>query len=243
MALISGESDRIGPLTMTQIHVGGGVFALALTLVHYKQRPVTPRTTDMNRRNAVRSAGLLGASAIAYLIGEWTLEVTGARGADRRFTGSHEIELGRRVPPTQWLNDSVQDLDTRAHLVATPRGPLTAADIDRVGESITATLDCTGGWYANRTWSGVRLDRVLADTRGESVVVRSVTGYWRRFPLTQADRLWLVTRLEGEALRPGNGAPIRLVAPDRRGFWWVKWVDEVEVDDLPNWFQPPLPLA
>jgi DMSO/TMAO reductase YedYZ molybdopterin-dependent catalytic subunit len=34
----------------------------------------------------------------------------------------------------------------------------------------------------------------------------------------------------------------RLVAPDRRGFWWVKWVVAIEVDDLPDWWQSPFPL-
>jgi DMSO/TMAO reductase YedYZ molybdopterin-dependent catalytic subunit len=30
-------------------------------------------------------------------------------------------------------------------------------------------------------------------------------------------------------LPAGNGAPLRLVAPDRRGLDWVKWVDRIEV--------------
>ncbi|MDT5134639.1 MAG: hypothetical protein QOE41_3950, partial [Mycobacterium sp.] len=34
----------------------------------------------------------------------------------------------------------------------------------------------------------------------------------------------------------------RIVAPGRRGFWWVKWVASVEVVDEPWWWQPPFPL-
>jgi len=41
----------------------------------------------------------------------------------------------------------------------------------------------------------------------------------------------------------GHGGPLRLVAPGRRGFWWVKWVTEVVVDDRPAWWQPPFPLT
>lgn len=108
---------------------------------------------------------------------------------------------------------------------------------------MTATLDCTGGWHATRNWSGARLDRLIGDVAGESLIVHSVTGYWRRFPLSQAADLWLATHLDGDRLPDGNGAPVRLVAPGRRGFWWVKWVDRVEVDDLPPWWQPPLPIA
>ena len=72
---------------------------------------------------------------------------------------------------------------------------------------------------------------------------RSVTGYWRRFPLEDAPNLLLATHLGGKPLTSGHGAPVRLVAPGRRGFWWVKWVSSVEVDNTPPWWQPPLPLT
>jgi DMSO/TMAO reductase YedYZ molybdopterin-dependent catalytic subunit len=39
----------------------------------------------------------------------------------------------------------------------------------------------------------------------------------------------LATEVAGQPLPVGNGAPCRLVAPDRRGLEWVKWVTEVEV--------------
>jgi hypothetical protein len=241
--LITGLVDRIGPLTTMQVHVGAGLTALALTAVHYWQRPVSPRATDLTRRNAIRAVSLLGVAGVVYAGGEWILGLAGAPGAHRRFTGSHEIEESTMPPATQWLNDSVQVIDRDAHLVVTPIGDYRFEDIDEYDDALVATLDCTGGWYATRTWSGMRLDRILADLSGESVVIRSVTGYWRRFPLEQSKDLLLATRLDGEPLRAGNGAPVRLVAPMRRGFWWVKWVDRVEVDHRPPWWQPPLPTA
>jgi DMSO/TMAO reductase YedYZ molybdopterin-dependent catalytic subunit len=73
-------------------------------------------------------------------------------------------------------------------------------------------------------------------------VVRSATGYARRFPLGDAPHLLLATRVGGAPLSAGHGFPARLVAPGRRGFWWVKWVDAIEVDDVAWWWQPPLPL-
>jgi len=32
----------------------------------------------------------------------------------------------------------------------------------------------------------------------------------------------------------GHGAPVRLVAPGRRGFIWVKWVTRIELHDEPD---------
>jgi DMSO/TMAO reductase YedYZ molybdopterin-dependent catalytic subunit len=92
----------------------------------------------------------------------------------------------------------------------------------------------------------VRLDRLLAasgESGGRSIEVSSVTGYSRRFPQRDASVLLLALRVGGEPLSPGHGFPARLVAPDRRGFWWVKWVSEIAVDDRPWWWQPPFPLT
>jgi len=36
---------------------------------------------------------------------------------------------------------------------------------------------------------------------------------------------------------------VRLVAPDRRGYWWVKWVTAVELSSAPWWWQPPFPTT
>ena len=61
-------------------------------------------------------------------------------------------------------------------------------------------------------------------------------------PLADAGSLLLATHCAGERLSAGHGAPVRLVAPGRRGYWWVKWVARVEVVDAPWWLQPPVPL-
>ena len=76
-----------------------------------------------------------------------------------------------------------------------------------------------------------------------NVEVRSATGYSRRFGSTDLDGIILATHLDGVPLRPEHGAPARLVAPGRRGYWWVKWVTDVEPSELPAWLQPPLPLS
>ena len=106
---------------------------------------------------------------------------------------------------------------------------------------MTAALDCTGGWWAEPLWSGIRLVRLLPEVDRElSVVVTSSTGYARRLPLT--DDLLLATSMGGSPLTAGHGAPVRLVVPGRRGYHWVKWVEHVEVVAGPWWAQPPLPL-
>jgi hypothetical protein len=88
-----------------------------------------------------------------------------------------------------------------------------------------------------------RLATPTAEAAGGSLVVASATGYRRRLPVADAGTLLLATRLAGRPLSAGHGFPARLVAPGRRGFWWVKWVVSVEVDPAPWWRQPPFPLT
>lgn len=241
--LVIGAIGSIGPFTTMQLHVAFGLIAVSLTLVHTLQRPVPHRVADLSRRNALRAGGVLAAAGGLWLTMEGLLDTSGARGGMRRFTGSHEIVNPADVPYTQWINDSIQHLDPATHRVSILQTSFSVDELAAGGDVLSATLDCTGGWYTTQEWAGTRLDRLLGTERGRSIVVTSVTGYWRRFPLEHASRLLLATHMSGELLRDGNGGPVRIVAPGRRGYWWVKWVATIEVDDRPPWWQPPLPTA
>ena len=73
-------------------------------------------------------------------------------------------------------------------------------------------------------------------------MIKSVTGFNRRFSIDDAGKLLLATHISGEPLSTGHGFPLRLVAPGHRGYCWVKWVSRIEVSSKPSWWQPPLPL-
>ena len=239
----TGVTDHVGPLTLMQVHVGSGLVALVLVLAHFAQRPVRPRAADLSRRALIRTGGLLSAAAVLWAANEGLLRWSGARGWRRRFTGSHEITDPGQIPVTQWLNDTVPALDRSDYRITVAGMLHSIDDLSEFGDEVEATLDCTGGWYTTQRWSGVYLDRLLIGADGQSILVRSVTGYWRRFPLTEASRLLLATSMGDSPLSAGHGGPVRIVAPGRRGFWWVKWVESVEVDKTPPWWQPPLPTA
>lgn len=245
---VTGPWSWSAGVPVLHLHVAAGVGTGALVVVHAWGRRQRPRATDLGRRGLLR-AGALGAGAVAlWSAGEGLLRLAGAPGAERRGTGSVERGTGdpAAMPVTQWFTDTVPTESGRTvELVAVGgRTRLRAADLDR-GDTATAVLDCTGGWYAEQQWRGVRLDRLLAGLDlpgGGSVDVVSVTGYRRRLPLADAGSLLLATHCAGAPLSAGHGAPVRLVAPGRRGYWWVKWVARVEVVDAPWWAQPPVPL-
>jgi hypothetical protein len=254
LAHAAGVLDARGPLSPIGIHVATGVAAVVVGIGHVVQRPVRPRMADVSRRNLLRTGALAAGAGVAYLGFEGLLRATGARGAERRFTGSHEAGSfdPTSMPVTQWLDDAVPSIDAsawRLHVVSGPEPRSFALDdLAAFDDRVRATLDCTGGWYADQGWRGARLDRLIGGTdrgeaQGASILVRSATGYARRFPIGDAASLLLATEVGGRALSPGHGFPARLVAPMRRGFWWVKWVAEIRVDDTPWWWQPPFPVT
>ena len=240
----TGLTYRIGPLTVMQVHVGAGLTALVLAWWHYRSHPVRPRRVDLDRRALLRSAGLAGLAAMVWAGWESTVRAVGLPGAERRFTGSHERGSGNpaRMPVTSWLDDRTPRIDGASWTLAVDGRTVTLEQLEALPrDRFSAILDCTGGWYSEQEWEGVRLDR-LVDPRGAaSVVVRSATGYQRRLPTSDLPRVWLAHRLGGAPLSPGHGFPVRLVAPGRRGFWWVKWVVEIETSARPSWLQLPFP--
>ncbi|HKG51656.1 MAG TPA: molybdopterin-dependent oxidoreductase, partial [Actinomycetales bacterium] len=225
--------------------VGAGFAAVALTLVHARQRRVRARRADLSRRSLLR-LGLL-ASAAGVL--EAGVGAAGARTVPRgirRPTGSFRLASSSvaTIPATSWLFDEVPAIDAQLWRVTVTAGGVSRdwslADLGRWDDRLTAVLDCTGGWWTEQEWSGVRVTRLLPPATRGSVEVTSATGYSRRLPLT-ADLL-LATAVGGVPLSAAHGSPARLVVPGRRGYHWVKWVARISQDDRPWWTQPPLPL-
>lgn len=238
-------------VTALQLHVAAAVCTAVALVLHVAAHRPAVRRTDLSRRTLLRGGGLLLAATAVWGAEEAGLRLTGAPGARRRATGSAERGSGdpAAMPVTQWFTDRVPDSVVPALTLVRGKRSVRVPVADLPGDDrLRAVIDCTGGWYAEQQWAGARLDHFLGDHLGKdlpvdgSVDVVSVTGYRRRLPLRDAGSLLLATSVAGRPLSAGHGGSVRLVAPGRRGFWWVKWVQRIEVVDAPWWAQPPFPL-
>ncbi|MHB8645845.1 MAG: molybdopterin-dependent oxidoreductase, partial [Thermomicrobiales bacterium] len=149
---------------------------------------------------------------------------------------------GNAFPATSWVADRPRPLAPVGWTLAVGghvAQPFTATgDVLADAEAIEATLDCRGGFASTHRWRGMRvgtlLDRAAVREGAEWVRFRSVTGYRWSLPLAEARDAVLATHVEDEPLSHDHGAPLRLVAPGRRGFQWVKWVVAVDVLTAPD---------
>ena len=247
-----------GPLyvgvSLINLHAYLAIALAGLLVLHVARRGYALRIPAARGRGAALRLVGVAVGGAALWGAERGLERALGRDRVRRYTGSYERgSFGGRFPAVIWFRDRRPQVDEatyslRVHGAVERELRLDLAALrGRDSSQLRAKLDCTGGWFTEQDWQGVSVADLLAEAgvRGgaRSVLVRSRTGYARRLPLDEARGCLLAVAATGVPLRPGNGAPLRLVAPGRRGYDWVKWVDEVEVLDTPAWLQSPLPLS
>jgi DMSO/TMAO reductase YedYZ molybdopterin-dependent catalytic subunit len=240
----SGRIIHLGPWTLLTVHALAALALVPIAAAHLLPRrwrlvrpPVRGRGPLISRRTALATLAVGALGAVA-----WAATNLGdaLAGGMRRFTGSRWLPDGGIPPPTTFFGEGAQAIDPaawrlRVHGSVERPLELSLDDLAALGEvdERGAVLDCTGGWALRTTWRGVRMGRVLEAASpaagARHATVRSVTGWYARMPLDEARDALLATSVAGQPLPHGNGAPCRLVAPDRRGLEWVKWVTEVEV--------------
>ncbi len=254
-----GGLQYFGGFSLVSLHIYVAVPFILLVAFHaWRMRWIVGVEEAVNRRAFLRLIAAGAAGAVAWLLARrW-------QGA-RRFTGSYEVgSMGGRFPYVSWINDNPAPVSTdvwRLSVGGNVPQPLSLdydALLQMVDTEQVATIDCTGGWYSEQVWRGAPLPALLVraglpgdggdslPANARSLLVRSVTGYWRRFDLheivARERPFMLATDVAGAPLDHGHGFPARLVVPGLRGFEWVKWVTELRVESAPAWLQPPLPL-
>ena len=96
-------------------------------------------------------------------------------------------------------------------------------------------LNCVEGWSVKALWEGVLIsdlvDRAGPAPDAGTVIFHAADGYSTSLPLSyvRSRKLLLAYRLNGVELPPERGFPFQVVAEDKWGYKWCKWVSRIEL--------------
>lgn len=99
------------------------------------------------------------------------------------------------------------------------------------------TLYCVEGWDATILWKGVKIMDILKaagmQDGAKTVIFKAVDGYTTAMPLSTINEreMILAYQANGTDLPAAMGYPFIVVAEDKLGYKWARWVNEIELSD------------
>lgn len=105
--------------------------------------------------------------------------------------------------------------------------------------SKVVTLHCVEGWDATILWEGLRVRDLIRhagpDPRANTVLFTAHDGYTTSFPLSYLmdGNIIMAYRMNNITLPAERGYPFALVAEDKWGYKWIKWIEKIELTDDP----------
>lgn len=126
-------------------------------------------------------------------------------------------------------------------LVARPASLSYDEVLDRQRFSKVAELQCVEGWSVSILWEGVMVRDLLAQAgvkpEANTVIFRAVDGYSSSFPLSwfYDKDIIMASRMNDVTIPPERGFPFMLVAEDKWGYKWVKWIISIELTNDPSY--------
>ena len=97
------------------------------------------------------------------------------------------------------------------------------------------TLDCVEGWSVTILWEGILVRDLLKDvgikSKENTIILRAKDGYSTSVPLKYINdnKIMMAYKMNNVALPAERGFPFQLVAEDKWGYKWIKWITEIEL--------------
>ncbi|MFH1722728.1 MAG: molybdopterin-dependent oxidoreductase [Candidatus Altiarchaeota archaeon] len=125
-------------------------------------------------------------------------------------------------------------------LVEEPRELSYSEVLDRNRYQKIVTLYCVEGWQNTLLYEGVKIKDLLRQAglkpEANTVIFYAADGYSSSLPLSyiQNNDILLAYKMNNVTLPPERGFPFFVVAEDKWGYKWVKWVTEIKLSDNPD---------
>ena len=109
--------------------------------------------------------------------------------------------------------------------------------INRLNYKKVVTLYCVEGWDVTLLWEGASVRDLIkeagVDPKAKIVIFYSPDGYSTSFPLNYImdNDIIMAYKMNGLTLPPERGFPFQLVAENKWGYKWIKWITKIELSD------------
>ncbi|MBW2964885.1 molybdopterin-dependent oxidoreductase [Candidatus Woesearchaeota archaeon] len=103
--------------------------------------------------------------------------------------------------------------------------------------SKVVTLRCVEGWNAKILWDGILVEDLLKEVKplpdANTVIFYSYDGYTTSLPLDYIvdNDIILAHSMNGVTMPPSKGFPFQLIAEQKWGYKWAKWVTKIELSN------------
>ncbi|MCL5985713.1 MAG: molybdopterin-dependent oxidoreductase [Actinobacteria bacterium] len=102
-------------------------------------------------------------------------------------------------------------------------------------------LNCVEGWSVDILWEGILLkdvfDKAKVQPEANTVIFYAYDGYSTSLPLDYIIKndIIMAYKMNGVIIPPERGFPFMLVAEQKWGYKWIKWITKIELSDNPDY--------
>jgi DMSO/TMAO reductase YedYZ molybdopterin-dependent catalytic subunit len=103
------------------------------------------------------------------------------------------------------------------------------------------TLYCVEGWDVTILWEGIILRELLEKSKplseANTIIFYAYDGYSTSYPIEyiMEQDVLMAHRMNNQTMIPERGFPFQLVAEDKWGYKWIKWITKIEFSNDENY--------
>jgi|GEM_PF-461032 len=103
------------------------------------------------------------------------------------------------------------------------------------------TLNCVEDWSVKVLWEGILIKDLFKNLtikpEAKTVIFYAADGYSTSFPLDYVlkNNIIMANKMNGVVLPPERGFPFQLVAEQKWGYKWIKWITQIELSSDTNY--------
>ena len=177
-------------------------------------------SADDNNRTTLRKAKDLGRVEIKKYQGQRLTDFEKLR--DNSIQGPQEVDTAKYRLTIDGLVSVKQELSYRQVL-----------GMDRYQKLVI--LHCVEGWSAKGLFEGALVGDILklavVKPGANTLIFHAADGYTSSLPLKAVlnKKILLAHKINNQILTARSGFPFQLIAEDKLGYKWVKWLKRIEV--------------